>query len=94
MRRRPGRLHPPSPRLLACRFRRGFFYGAWTHGDDTWERDTVPASGCPRIPAAFLEEERRAQFEHEFRRLYCFDFVPVGRTAFSPAALADDSDPV
>ena len=84
--------------LSTPRFRRGFFYDAWTHGGDTWERYSVPAADCPRIPTAFLEEERRAQSEHEFRRLYCCDFVPVGRTAFSPAALgnalADDSDPV
>ncbi|MFN0171607.1 MAG: hypothetical protein ACKV22_34760, partial [Bryobacteraceae bacterium] len=84
--------------LSTPRFRRGFFYDVWTHGGDTWERYSVPASDCPRIPASFLEEERRAQSEHEFRRLYCCDFVPVGRTAFSPAALgnalADDSDPV
>jgi hypothetical protein len=50
--------------LSTPRFRRGFFYDAWTHGGDTWERYTVPANDCLRIPAAFLEEERRAQSEH------------------------------
>ncbi len=39
--------------------KRGFFYDAWAHGDG-WERHAAPATGCPRIPAEFLEEERRA----------------------------------
>jgi hypothetical protein len=38
---------------------RGSFYQAWEHGGDTWERIEVPADQCPRIPAAFLAEQRR-----------------------------------
>ncbi len=38
--------------------KRGFFHQEWTEGDG-WERYEVPASECPRIPAEFLEEERR-----------------------------------
>lgn len=37
----------------------GWFYEAWTQGD-AWERVTVTAYECPRIPASFLEEERVA----------------------------------
>lgn len=39
--------------------RRGHFYEAAT-GPEAWERVEVPATACPRIPAAFLAEERRA----------------------------------
>lgn len=37
---------------------RGWFYEAW-RGEEAWERHKIVASQCPRIPAAFLEEERR-----------------------------------
>lgn len=47
--------------LLSSPFgKRGFFYEEWTHGGPGWERFEVPAVECPRIPASFLEEERRA----------------------------------
>jgi hypothetical protein len=38
--------------------KRGVFYEEWTGGEG-WERYTVTASECPRIPPAFLEEERK-----------------------------------
>jgi hypothetical protein len=45
--------------LLSTPFgKRGVFYEEWT-GDGAWERYTVTASECPRIPPAFLEEERK-----------------------------------
>lgn len=47
----------------------GFFYSAWT-GAEPWERYTVRAVDCPRIPAAFLEEERRALPASVFAREY------------------------
>ncbi|OPX77219.1 MAG: Terminase-like family protein [Methanosaeta sp. PtaB.Bin018] len=37
---------------------RGWWAEAW-HSPEPWQRWEVPASKCPRIPAAFLEEERR-----------------------------------
>ncbi len=37
---------------------RGWFYEAW-RGQEPWERYEVPATSCPRISPAFLEEERR-----------------------------------
>ncbi|MBN1460970.1 MAG: terminase [Armatimonadetes bacterium] len=40
--------------------RRGVFYEAWENGGPTYERYRVPATDCPRITAAFLEEERTA----------------------------------
>ncbi len=49
--------------------KRGVFHQEWTEGTE-WERFEVPASECPRIPAAFLESERRSMpswwFDQEF----------------------------
>lgn len=39
--------------------KRGVFFEEWETGEG-WERYEVSASECPRIPEAFLEEERRA----------------------------------
>jgi hypothetical protein len=38
--------------------KRGWYYQEWTSGAG-WERTKIVASECPRIPASFLEEERR-----------------------------------
>jgi hypothetical protein len=40
--------------------KRGFFFQEWTEGGGEWARVTVPATECPRISSAFLEEERQA----------------------------------
>lgn len=39
--------------------RRGWWYEAWIDATQDWRRVEVPATACPRIPAAFLAEERR-----------------------------------
>jgi len=39
---------------------RGWWHAEWTAGGDAWERYEIPATMCPRIPSAFLAEERRA----------------------------------
>ena len=55
--------------------KRGFFYEAWEHGREEWERVRVPATECPRIPTAFLEEERETMGERWFRQEYGCEFV-------------------
>lgn len=49
--------------------KRGWWHAAWTSKTE-WQRVEVPATACPRIGAAFLEEERRALpalwFESEY----------------------------
>jgi hypothetical protein len=40
--------------------KRGVFFEEWSTGGVGWERYEVLAEECPRIPAAFLEEERAA----------------------------------
>ncbi len=40
--------------------KRGWWHDAWANGGADWARVEVPATACPRISPAFLEEERRA----------------------------------
>jgi hypothetical protein len=73
--------------------KRGVFFEEWEHGDGSaWERYEVPASECPRIPASFLEEERRSlpawiyrqeyecSFEDTEDQLFGFDLVQASIT--------------
>jgi len=55
--------------------KRGFFYETWERGGAEWERVRVPADECPRIPKAFLEEERRAMGDRWYRQEYLCEFV-------------------
>src|SRR2546421_365704 len=48
--------------------KRGFFWEAWAHGGEAWERVQVAAPDCPRISARMLEEEQAAQGESMFRQ--------------------------
>jgi hypothetical protein len=56
--------------LSTPRGKRGFFYKAWTRGGADWKRIEVPAGKIPRIPADFLERERRGMSDTEFRQEY------------------------
>jgi len=49
--------------------KRGVFYNEWTGGLG-WERYEVPASQCPRISEAFLDEERSDLPPFIFRQEY------------------------
>jgi hypothetical protein len=62
--------------------KRGVFFGEWTNGTG-WERYEVPASECPRIPAAFLEEERRALPARVFRQEYLCSFEETEDQVFA-----------
>jgi hypothetical protein len=63
--------------------KRGFFYECWEHEpQDRWFRMTVQAPDCPRIPADFLEEERRAVGPHWFAQEYMGEFVDNGASIF------------
>jgi hypothetical protein len=55
--------------------KRGAFFEEWTNGSEAWERYEVPASQCPRISEAFLEEERAALPGWVYRQEYqcCFE---------------------
>jgi hypothetical protein len=69
--------------LLSTPFgKRGIFYEEWTGGHG-WDRYEVPARECPRIPAEFLEEERRAVPSWVFRQEYECSFEETEDQVFT-----------
>ena len=60
---------------------RGWWYEAW-RSPEPWERYEVPATDCPRIPPAFLEEERRNMGEWWFEQEYLCRFLDAQTQAF------------
>jgi|SRR5215216_2617147 len=77
--------------------RRGVFYEEWTDGIG-WERYEVPASECPRIPASFLEEERKALPARVYRQEYECSFEETDDQVFAhedvAAAITPDITPL
>jgi hypothetical protein len=78
--------------------KRGWWYEAWTEGGDTWERVLITAHECPRISAAFLEEERASLPAMWFRQEYLGEFAETTDQVFSyeqiTAALSDEVVPL
>ncbi len=62
--------------------KRGHFFEAW-HSSDNWHRVEVPASECPRISKAFLEEERKSMPNLFFQSEYCCKFTETADTVFN-----------
>jgi hypothetical protein len=58
--------------------KQGFFHSVWTHGGEEWLKVEAPATLCPRIPAAFLEEERGQMGPAWFRQEYLCEFIEGG----------------
>jgi hypothetical protein len=50
--------------------RQGHFYVIGTADDTEWQRLIVPATECPRIPAAFLAAEKLSMDSHTFGQEY------------------------
>ena len=75
---------------------RGWWYEAW-QSREPWERYEVPATACPRIPAAFLEEERRTMGPWWFDQEYGCQFLDAQSAAFTRAeidqAFAEEVEP-
>jgi hypothetical protein len=67
--------------------RRGWFWNSWQFGEN-WRRFRVPASECPRISSAFLEEELRELGPLRFASEYSCEFVDVAEQFF-PSALIE-----
>jgi len=68
--------------------KRGWWYEAWAHGGAGWERYEAPATLCPRIPAAFLAEERAALPTSVYASEYLCQFVDVVDQVFSSEDVA------
>lgn len=60
---------------------RGWWYEAW-RSPEPWERYEVPAPMCPRIPASFLDEERRNMGAFWFDAEYMCQFLDSDSQAF------------
>jgi hypothetical protein len=70
--------------------RRGFFYDEWSGPRaNTWTRITVPATGCPRISPAFLDEERAAMGDWWFRQEYLCEFTGANDSLFRHDVIFD-----
>ena len=55
--------------------RRSHFFETWENGGREWQRVKVDAYECPRITAAFLEEEKRSMPASVFASEYLCQFV-------------------
>jgi hypothetical protein len=77
--------------------KRGAFFEEWTQGAG-WERYEVPASQCPRISEAFLEEERQSLPRRVYRQEYECSFEETDDQVFSfedvAAAISKDVTPL
>jgi hypothetical protein len=62
--------------------KRGVFYEEWTGGEG-WDRYQVTAEECPRIPSAFLEEERAALPLWVYRQEYECSFEETEDQVFT-----------
>jgi hypothetical protein len=63
---------------------RGWWYEAWRSAE-AWVRYEVPATRCPRIPAEFLEEERRTLGTWWYTQEYECQFLDAQTAAFTRA---------
>jgi hypothetical protein len=77
--------------------KRGVFYEEWTAGA-LWERYTVTASECPRIPPEFLEEERKTLgawwFAQEYECRFMDTVDQVFQTDVIDGAITDEVAPL
>ncbi len=65
---------------------RGWWFEAW-RGVEPWERYEIPATMCERIPATFLEEERRNLGEWWFEQEYGCIFMDAQTSVFTRAEI-------
>jgi len=65
---------------------RGFFFREWQEGEG-WNKTKITAYDCPRIPAEFLEEEKRTIGEWWFRQEYLGEFLDAQSQAFTYEAV-------
>lgn len=72
--------------------KRGFFYREWEDGGDYWERYTVKATDCPRIPQDWLEQEKQRIGEWWFAQEYMCEFLDAEDAVFSWEHIVDAFD--
>ena len=74
--------------LSTPRGKQGFFWREWSAGGDAWFRMQVKAEDCPRIPAAFLDEERKWKTRAVFDQEYGCQFSDAAGAVFSEEDMA------
>jgi hypothetical protein len=62
--------------------KRGFFWEAWSGGEEDWERVEAPATECARISREFLDGEERTMGRRCFRQEYLCEFEDAGASVF------------
>jgi hypothetical protein len=76
----------------------GFFFEAWEHGGDAWERSTITAYDVPHLSHEWLDQERRtiprSVFDREYLCIFGDAVDSVFATADIEAALSDDIVPL
>jgi hypothetical protein len=72
--------------------KRGAFFTAWTEGTG-WQRTRVPADQCPRLPAWFLDEEKRELGDLMYRQEYLLEFLDDGLACFPVELVEKAFDP-
>ncbi|MBV9124029.1 MAG: hypothetical protein JO112_11780 [Planctomycetes bacterium] len=73
--------------------KRGFFYDAWAHGGDDWQRIEVRASQVPRIRPEFLEQERRCLGPFWFRQEFECSFEALEGLVYPDFGLCEVQGP-
>jgi hypothetical protein len=63
--------------------KRGHFFREWTDGGKGWARVLLPAVQCPRIPQAFLAEERASMGDWWYQQEYECKFTETTGAVFS-----------
>ncbi len=78
--------------------KRGFFFETWRKGGEEWEKISVKAEDCARIPASFLAEEKRSMPQRNYEQEYCCVFHDVVGAVFPlellEAAITDKVKPL
>ena len=62
--------------------KRGEFHRAWTEGGENWTKVRIPASMCPRLSKAFLDEELRELGPQIYRQEYELEFLEDSEAVF------------
>lgn len=73
--------------------KRGWFWDEWEHGEEDWLRMKRTVFDCPRIPAAWLERERRRLPDFVWRQEYLCEFVDTTDQFFSTEHVLAALDP-
>jgi hypothetical protein len=67
--------------------KRGWFYESWIAGDPSWTRIDIPASKCPRLTKAFLDDERRELGAMRFSEEYELAWLEPDESVFPTAMI-------